>query len=89
MRDLKVGIVGGSGYGGGELLRLLLLHPEVGEIQVTSRRFRGHRVGSVHPNLRSFKRMKFITLEDLAPCDLLFVALPHEGSTNWKAWPRA
>ena len=82
MRDLKVGIVGGSGYGGGELLRLLLLHPEVGEIQVTSQRFGGHRVGSVHPNLRSFKRMKFISLEDLAPCDLLFVALPHGQSAE-------
>ena len=82
MRDLKVGIVGGSGYSGGELLRLLLLHPEVGEIQVTSQRFRGHRVGSVHPNLRSFKGIKFIALEDLAPCDLLFVALPHGQSAE-------
>jgi len=75
--DLSVGIVGGSGYGGGELLRLLLLHPRVGRIQASSQRFRGRRVGTVHPNLRSFAALKFRALEDMEPCDLLFVALPH------------
>jgi N-acetyl-gamma-glutamyl-phosphate/LysW-gamma-L-alpha-aminoadipyl-6-phosphate reductase len=77
MPDLSVGIVGGSGYGGGELLRLLLTHPRVGRIQASSQRFRGRRVGTVHPNLRSFRSVKFCAMEDLQPCDLLFVALPH------------
>ncbi len=75
--SVKASIVGGSGYAGGELLRLLLAHPEIEVAQVTSQRFAGRFVHSTHPNLRGATRLKFTQVEMLAPCDLLFLALPH------------
>ena len=51
-RDLSTAIVGGSGYTGGELLRLLLGHPRVDVRQVTSERLDGQFVHFTHPNLR-------------------------------------
>lgn len=82
MNQLRVGIVGASGYVGGELLRLLLWHPHVTVTQATSARNTGRYVHQVHPNLRSgggSKRtnLQFIHPDRLAPCDLLFLALPH------------
>lgn len=74
---MKVSIVGGSGYVGGELLRLLLGHPEVEIHQVTSEARAGKPVTTVHPNLRRRTALKFCRLADLKPCDVLFVALPH------------
>ncbi len=73
----RVSIVGASGYTGGELLRLLLCHPEVEIAQVTSQRFAGKYIHGVHPNLRGATQLKFCELEQLEPCDLLFLALPH------------
>ena len=52
MRDLVVSIAGGSGYAGGELLRLLTFHPDVTIKQVTSEKYAGKPVTRVHPNLR-------------------------------------
>jgi N-acetyl-gamma-glutamyl-phosphate/LysW-gamma-L-alpha-aminoadipyl-6-phosphate reductase len=74
---LKVSIIGGSGYGGGELLRLLLGHPEVEVHQVTSRSHLGEYVYQVHPNLRKQSQLKFIDPETVEPADVLFLALPH------------
>lgn len=74
---LTVGIVGGSGYGGGEVLRLLLDHPGVEVTQVTSRRQTGVFVHSVHPNLRGRTRLQFIAPDQLQPCDVLFLCQPH------------
>ncbi len=74
---IRAGIVGGSGYAGGELLRLLLGHPHVEVVQVTSQRYAGRYVYGVHPNLRGATSLKFSAVEDLAACDLLFLALPH------------
>lgn len=74
---LDVAVVGGSGYAGGELVRLLLSHPGAALRQVTSERNAGKFVFSVHPNLRKRTQLKFTTLEKLQPCDVLFVALPH------------
>lgn len=74
---LSVSIVGGSGYSGGELLRLLLDHPEVELHQVTSERFAGKPVTRVHPNLRKRTGLKFSNISDLGRCDLLFLCLPH------------
>ena len=51
-RVIRVGIVGGSGYTGGDLLRLLHFHPNVELTQITSRENAGHYVHTVHPNLR-------------------------------------
>ncbi len=77
---MKVSIVGGSGYAGGELLRLLLDHPEVELAQATSESHMGEFVYQQHPNLRKRTSLKFVSRETLEPCDLLFLALPHGES---------
>ncbi len=80
MTALRASIVGGSGYGGGELLRLLLQHPHVQVVQVTSESQAGNYVHSVHPNLRPAGKtppLRFTTIAELEPCDVLFLALPH------------
>src|SRR6266540_3718583 len=69
---MNVAIVGGSGYTGGELLRLLIRHPKVEVTQVTSDSLAGKPVGRAHPNLRK--------VTDLESCDLLFLAMPHGKS---------
>ncbi len=78
---LRASIVGGSGYVGGELLRLLLFHPHVEVAQVTSERLAGKPVTSAHPNLRGIRvagaPLQFTTRDQLQPCDVLFLALPH------------
>lgn len=74
---IRAGIVGGSGYTGGELLRLLHFHPQVEVTQITSREQAGRYIHAVHPNLRGVSTLKFIHPEALAACDLLFLALPH------------
>lgn len=79
---IKATIVGGSGYAGGELLRLLLAHPEVEVQQVTSQRYAKRFVHTVHPNLRGATKLKFSPIEALKPCDLLFLALPHGGASQ-------
>jgi N-acetyl-gamma-glutamyl-phosphate/LysW-gamma-L-alpha-aminoadipyl-6-phosphate reductase len=73
----KVSIVGGSGYGGGELLRILLDHPNTEVHQVTSRSHLGEYVYQVHPNLRKRTQLKFSDPAALEPVDMLFLALPH------------
>ena len=77
---MKVGIVGGSGYTGGELLRLLLRHPKVEVAQVTSDSMAGKPIGRAHPNLRRVTDLSFTPHADLEPCDLLFLAMPHGRS---------
>ncbi|MGB1010142.1 MAG: N-acetyl-gamma-glutamyl-phosphate reductase, partial [Thiolinea sp.] len=74
---IKVSIVGGSGYAGGDLLRVLLFHPEVEIAQVTSERYAGKMVTMLHPNLRKLTKLKFVTIDELEPCDVLFLGLPH------------
>lgn len=72
-----VSIIGGSGYGGGELLRLLLSHPHVEVQQATSRSHLGEYVYQVHPNLRKQTQLKFSDPATLEPVDVLFLAQPH------------
>ena len=74
---LSIGIAGASGYVGGELLRLLLPHPNVDVVQVTAGRNVGRYVHQVHPHLRSQTNLRFSSQEELVPCDVLFLALPH------------
>jgi len=74
---LDVAIVGGSGYAGGEAVRLLLDHPDANVKQVTSERFAGKFVRTVHPNLRKRTDLKFTALAGLDKVDVLFIALPH------------
>jgi N-acetyl-gamma-glutamyl-phosphate/LysW-gamma-L-alpha-aminoadipyl-6-phosphate reductase len=82
---LRIGIIGGSGYVGSELLRLLLLHPQAEVTMVTSRQSVGEYVFNVHPNLRGLTQLKFVP-QDMAEmqknCDLIFTATPHGGSVN-------
>jgi len=72
-----ISIIGGSGYGGGELLRLVLSHPCVEVRQVTSRSHLGEYVYQVHPNLRKRTQLKFSDSTALEPVDILFLAQPH------------
>jgi LysW-gamma-L-alpha-aminoadipyl-6-phosphate/LysW-L-glutamyl-5-phosphate reductase len=74
---MKVSVVGASGYIGGELLRLLLGHPEVTVGQATSERLRGRRVDAAHPNLRGQTELRFTSAADLAGTDVLLFATPH------------
>jgi LysW-gamma-L-alpha-aminoadipyl-6-phosphate/LysW-L-glutamyl-5-phosphate reductase len=74
---VSVSIVGGSGYGGGELLRLLLSHPKVEVKQATSHSHLGEYVYQVHPNLRKRTKLKFSDPGQIDPVDVLFLALPH------------
>lgn len=74
---VRVSIVGGSGYGGGEVLRLLLGHPHVEVAQVTSRQQAGVFVHSVHPNLRGRTKLTFAHPSELEACDVLFLCMPH------------
>ena len=62
---IRASIVGGTGYAGGELLRLLLDHPEVEVAQVTSRSAAGRYVSSAHPNLRSRTDLRFVPPTEL------------------------
>ena len=81
----RVSLVGGSGYVGGELLRLLSGHPSLLLGQVTSERHRGERVDSVHPHLRGMTEAAFVSSQDLTACDLLILALPHgEAGVRWE-----
>jgi N-acetyl-gamma-glutamyl-phosphate/LysW-gamma-L-alpha-aminoadipyl-6-phosphate reductase len=74
---LTVGIVGASGYAGGDLLRLLLTHPGVEVTQATSERNVGKFVHAVHPHLRGQTALRFVSRETLDPVDVLFLAMPH------------
>jgi LysW-gamma-L-alpha-aminoadipyl-6-phosphate/LysW-L-glutamyl-5-phosphate reductase len=80
---MKVSIVGASGYAGGELLRLLLDHPEVEIFQATSESHVGEYVYQQHPNLRKRTILKFTSRQVLEPCDVLFLALPHGESQKY------
>jgi len=77
---VTISIAGGSGYTGGELLRILLDHPKINIKQATSQRFAGQPVGMVHPNLRGQTLPLFSKIDELESCDLLFIALPNGKS---------
>jgi N-acetyl-gamma-glutamyl-phosphate/LysW-gamma-L-alpha-aminoadipyl-6-phosphate reductase len=78
--QIKASIVGGSGYAGGEVLRLLLGHPQVDVAQATSESHLGEYVYQMHPNLRKRSTLKFSSRHTLEACDVLFLALPHGES---------
>jgi N-acetyl-gamma-glutamyl-phosphate reductase len=76
---IKVGIVGGTGYTGVELLRILVNHPGVELCVITSRSEAGTPVADMYPNLRGHTELKF-TVPDtatLGACDVVFFATPH------------
>ena len=79
---IRVAIAGGSGYAGGELLRLLLAHPDAEVAQVTSERLAGKFAHRSHPNLRGITRLRYVPLGELSSCDVLFSCLPHGASAR-------
>ncbi|MEU4333828.1 N-acetyl-gamma-glutamyl-phosphate reductase [Micromonospora lupini] len=74
---VRAAVVGGAGYIGGELVRLLLGHPRVELATVTSRRLAGRRVSTTHPNLRGLTELTFTAPEDLGRHDVLLLATEH------------
>ncbi|MBE9559994.1 MAG: N-acetyl-gamma-glutamyl-phosphate reductase [Proteobacteria bacterium] len=76
---LAVGVVGGTGYTGAELLRLLVTHPQVNLKYVTSRSESGRKVADLFPNLRGFTDVCFTepAASTLAECDVVFFATPN------------
>jgi len=76
---IKVGVVGGTGYTGVELLRLLAMHPDVELQVVTSRSEKGTRVSDMFPNLRGHVDQPFSDpdVKILSQCDLVFFATPN------------
>src|SRR5690348_9522653 len=76
---VKVGIVGGTGYTGAELLRLLARHPKARLQVLTSRQEAGKRADAVFPHLRGRCDLSFSAPDAgaLAKCDAVFFATPH------------
>jgi N-acetyl-gamma-glutamyl-phosphate reductase len=79
---LQVGIIGASGYTGGELLRFLHNHPDVEVVVATSRQHAGLAIRKVHPHLQDLD----LNFQDISPgdvdADLVFTATPHGASMN-------
>ena len=77
----KAAVIGGSGYGGAEMIRRLLLHPQVELVRVASVDYVGQPLSAAHPNLEGRTALRF---EDLPPaeaargCDVALLALPHK-----------
>jgi N-acetyl-gamma-glutamyl-phosphate reductase len=78
----RVAVAGGSGYAGGELLRLVSGHPDLDVVTVTAHGNVGQRVGDVHPQLRSVADLTFVatTAAAFEGADLVLLALPHGAS---------
>jgi len=81
---MKIGVFGGSGYAGGELLRLLAAHPKFEVCCVSAHSNAGELITSVHPHLSSYAKVKFSEFKasDFDCCGLVFLALPHGESAK-------
>lgn len=85
MINKRIAILGATGYGGGELLRLLLAHPAADVRYVTSRSEAGTPVGKIHRNLDGICNLKFSNPDVdtlIQECDVIFGALPHGASAE-------
>ncbi len=84
-KRFKAALIGGSGYGGAEIIRRLLIHPDVELVRIASVDFVGEGLGAAHPNLDGVSPLKF---ENLAPkdaakgCDVALLALPHKVTAD-------
>jgi N-acetyl-gamma-glutamyl-phosphate/LysW-gamma-L-alpha-aminoadipyl-6-phosphate reductase len=82
---VKVGIIGGSGYIGGELIRILLGHPDAELTTIVSRQHVGKYIHKVHSNLRGYTTLKFSPLDEnylAKTCETVFTATPHGSSKD-------
>lgn len=77
---IRAAVIGASGYIGGELLRLLIGHPEVEVAAATSTRLAGRRVDGTHPNLRGHTDLTFLSPDALESYDVLFLAVAHRSA---------
>ncbi|MFO8052283.1 MAG: N-acetyl-gamma-glutamyl-phosphate reductase [Thermoplasmatota archaeon] len=77
----RVCIIGGSGYVGGELARLVLMRRDLELVQITSSGLLGEQVHTAHPNLRGTTDLRFSSPEEVEDVDIIFSALPH-GTSN-------
>jgi LysW-gamma-L-alpha-aminoadipyl-6-phosphate/LysW-L-glutamyl-5-phosphate reductase len=77
MSRASVAIVGGSGYAGGEFLRLALGHPHLDVVAVSSERHAGDPVTLLHPHLRGSTRLRFVPAAQIPAADVIVAALPH------------
>ncbi len=73
---IKCAIVGGSGYIGGELIRLLLSHPHIQLVSITANEMAGFPISKAHPHF-SHINLKFNALHDIHQAEVVFLALPH------------
>ena len=76
-KQLSVAVIGASGYVGGEIVRLLLGHPNFELKFATSESFAGKPISKVHPNLRSATDLKFSKISEVEKVDVVFACLPH------------
>jgi len=83
--NIKVGVVGGTGYTGVELLRLLISHPNVDIKMITSRAEVGNNIADMFPNLRGHLDLQFAPMESkaLKTCDLVYFATPNGIAMQW------
>jgi N-acetyl-gamma-glutamyl-phosphate reductase len=81
---MRVGIVGASGYAGGELLRLLSNHPKFEVVYIGAHSNAGEEIESIHPHLSKYFGRKFdpLDIDQINKCDFLFLALPHGESSS-------
>lgn len=81
---MKIGIVGASGYAGGELLRLLSKHPKFQTTYISAGSNAGELITTVHPHLTQYENQKFdeTTPAKINQCELVFIALPHGESAK-------
>lgn len=83
---IKAGIIGGTGYTGIELIRLLVMHPEVDLSVVTSRRYKGKKVSDLYPHLFPFIELEYedVDTKEIAKrSDVVFVAVPHGTAMDY------
>ncbi|HOE52010.1 MAG TPA: N-acetyl-gamma-glutamyl-phosphate reductase [Methanomassiliicoccales archaeon] len=79
---IKAAVVGGSGYIGGEIVRLLSRHPRISLEAITSRQLAGQKVADAHPFLRGYVDLTFSESVDGQGLDVVFLATPHGASMN-------
>jgi N-acetyl-gamma-glutamyl-phosphate reductase len=78
---MKIAIIGASGYAGGDLIRLLLSHPQAEVTCATSRKFAGKPLESVHPHLKGYTRLDFENPSvDAIDADVAFLSVPHTAA---------
>ena len=82
--SIKVGIIGGSGYTGVELLRILHQHSEAEVIAISSRTLQGKKVAEIFPNMAGLSELIYSLPDDknLNDCDVIFFATPHGVAMN-------